>query len=409
MRVLDFFWIDRMRKTLCILLWLVVGAPLWAQTTHRDSVLTQARYLKSIYRTDDAIELLSALVQPGAMDEGVLAELADCHFQSGAYDDAAGTYFLLSSRQPGNVLYKIRLMLAYYRLKAFPQSIQTGREVLQLDSIPAVMSYMGDAFRQMEKADSALLYYRKSLALKPMNETVLSKAMGILIDREDYDGVVSICKPFLDLDPDNMTIAPLKGLALYRKGDYDAASGVFQRQKDIGNDTYPIHYYLGQSYWHFLVFSQAEKELVAAWQIDSSDVNLAYAIAAVKMEAFRSFDSEVKPWLDKALEMLEPDHNTLSRIHQQYGLGYYRQQDSWDKAIAHYKEAYRYNPKFISALTTIAYCYQQKKDYKRAIEWYEKYLQVARPDNKGYDFAMDNLKYLKGELFMEEPDSNGVK
>ena len=392
-----------MKRRLLTAALLVCAASLQAQTTHRDSVLAEARYLKSIYRTDDAIEKLSALVQPGAMDEGVLAELADCHFQSGAYEDAAGTYFLLSSKSPDNILYHIRLMQAYSRLKAYPQSIQAGRAVLQRDSIPAVLSFVGDSFRQLEQADSALWYYRRSLALKPMNETVLSKAVGILIDKEKYDEAVAQSEAFLAEDPDNVAIAPLKGLALYRKGDYEGAVQVFQRQEDIGNDSYPIHYYLGQSYWHTQVTYRAEKELVAAWQIDSSDVNLAYSIAAVKLEAYRSFDQEIKPWLDKAWEMIQPDPALASRIQQQYGLAYYRRQDSWDKAIEHYKEAYRYNPKLISALSTIAYCYQQKKEYKAAIEWYEKYLKVARPGTRGYEFAADNLKYIRAEKFMEEP------
>ena len=381
---------------------LLVCASLQAQTTHRDSVLAEARYLKSIYRTDDAIEKLSALVQPGAMDEGVLAELADCHFQSGAYEDAAGTYFLLSSRFPDNLLYKIRQMQAYYRLRDYPQSIQAGREVLRRDSIPAVVSFVGDSFRQMDQADSALWYYRRALALKPGNETVLSKAMGILLDKENYDGAIALSEPFLAEDPDNMTIAPLQGLAYYRKSDYETASKVFQRQQDIGNDTYPIHYYLGQSYWHTLVIYRAEQELLAAWQIDSTDVNLAYSIAAVKKEAMRPFFREVKPWLDKALEMLEPDPTTMYRIHQQYALGYYGREQYWDQAIEHYKEAYKYNPKFISALSTIAYCYQQKKQYKEAIEWYEKYLKVAKPGSRGYETVVDNLKYIRAEKFMEE-------
>ena len=392
-----------MKRRLLTAALLVCAASLQAQTTHRDSVLAEARYLKSIYRTDDAIEKLAALVQPGAMDEGVLAELADCHFQSGAYEDAAGTYFLLSSKSPDNILYHIRLMQAYSRLKAYPQSIQAGRAVLLRDSIPAVLSFVGDSFRQLEQADSAIWYYRRSLALKPMNETVLSKVVGLLIDREDYDGAVAQSEAFLAEDPDNVAIAPLKGLALYRKGDYEGAVQVFQRQEDIGNDSYPIHYYLGQSYWHTQVTYRAEKELVAAWQIDSSDVNLAYSIAAVKLEAYRSFDQEIKPWLDKAWEMIQPDPALASRIQQQYGLAYYRRQDSWDKAIEHYKEAYRYNPKLISALSTIAYCYQQKKEYKAAIEWYEKYLKVARPGTRGYEFAADNLKYIRAEKFMEEP------
>lgn len=369
----------------------------------RKGILAEARYLKSIYKTDEAIEKLSELVKPEGFDEDVLSELADCHFLSGDYESASGTYFLLSSRAPDNILYKIRLMLAYFRLKAFPQSVQTGRDILQLDSIPAVVSYVGDAFRQMEQADSALWYYRKALALKPMNESVVAKAVNILITKADYDGAVAVMEPFLSEDPDNTTIAPLKGLALYRKGDYEGAVQAFQRQEDIGNDSYPIHYYLGQSYWHTQVTYRAEKELIAAWQIDSSDVNLAYSIAAVKLEAYRSFDNEIKPWLDKAWEMIQPDPALASRIQQQYGLAYYRRQDSWNKAIEHYKEAYRYNPKFISALSTIAYCYEVKKDYKQALQWYEKYLEVARPGTQGYEFATKSVTFLKGELFMEEP------
>ena len=368
----------------------------------RKGILAEARYLKSIYKTDEAIERLSELVKPEGFDEDVLSELADCHFQSGDYESAAGTYFLLSSRAPDNVLYKIRQMQTYARLKAWPQSIQAGREILQLDSIPAVLSFIGDSFRQMESADSALWYYRRSLAMRPMNESVVAKAVNVLIGKGDYDGAISLTGAFLAEDPDNTLVAPLEGLSYYRKGDYESAISVFQRQEDIGNDTYPIHYYLGQSYWHTKVMYRAEEELLTAWQIDSSDVNLAYSIAAVKSDGYRPFEKEVKPWLDKAWEMIQPDPATMSRLHQQYGLGYYRRQDSWDKAIEHYKEAYRYNPKFISALSTIAYCYEIKKEYKHALEWYEKYLKVATPGSQGYEFATKSIDYLKGELFMEE-------
>ena len=368
----------------------------------RKGILAEARYLKSIYKTDEAIVKLSELVKPEGFDEDVLSELADCHFQSGDYESAAGTYFLLSSRAPDNVLYKIRQMQTYARIKAWPQSIQAGREVLQLDSIPAVLCFIGDSFRQMESADSALWYYRRSLAMRPMNESVVAKAVNVLIGKGDYDGAISLTGAFLAEDPDNTLVAPLQGLSYYRKGDYESAISVFQRQEDIGNDTYPIHYYLGQSYWHTKVMYRAEEELLTAWQIDSSDVNLAYSIAAVKSDGYQPFEKEVKPWLDKAWEMIQPDPATMSHLHQQYGLGYYRRQDSWDKAIEHYKEAYRYNPKFISALSTIAYCYEIKKDYKHALEWYEKYLKVATPGSQGYEFATKSIDYLKGELFMEE-------
>ena len=55
----------------------------------------------------------------------------------------------------------------------------------------------------------------------------------------------------------------------------------------------------------------------------------------------------------------------------------------------------------ILALSTIAYCYEQKKDYRRALQGYEKYLGVARPGSRGYEFARSSVDHLKGELIMD--------
>ena len=369
--------------------------------SERDATLSEARYLKSIFKTDEAIEKLSAFVTPDSFDEDLLSELADCHFQNGDYESAAGTYFLLTSKFPQNILYKVKYMQTLYRMKAFAQSAEVGRAVLQTDTIPAIAALVGDSFNQADMLDSALTYYRLTLSLKPLNESVVSKAARILISRRDYDSAIRLTDEYLALDSDNFTIAPIKGLAHYSKNEYVPAIEVFERQEKLGNDSYPVHYYLGQCYWHTEVMYRAQEELLAAWQIDSSDVNLAYSIAAVYADSNRSFEKEVKPWLDKAMNMLQPDPAMMSRLHQQYGLGEFRNND-WERAIGHYKEAYRYNKNFISALSTIAYCYEQKKDYKSALEWYEKYLKVAKPGSRGYNFATQSVKYLKGELFMEE-------
>ncbi len=367
----------------------------------RNMALSEARYLKSIFKIDEAIERLSAFVTPDHFDEEILSELADCHFQNGDYESAAGTYFLLTSKFPRNILYKVKQMQTFYRMKAFAQSAEAGKAVLQLDTIPAIAALVGDSFNQADMPDSALTYYRLTLSLKPLNESVVSKAARILLSRRDYDSAIRLTDEYLALDPDNFTIAPIKGLAHYSKNEYVPAIEVFERQEKLGNDSYPVHYYLGQCYWHTEVMYRAQEELLAAWQIDSSDVNLAYSIAAVYSDSNRHFEKEVKPWLDKAMDMLQPDPAMMSRLHQQYGLGEYRK-NNWDRAIDHYKEAYRYNQSFISALSTIAYCYEQKKDYKSALEWYETYLKVAKPGSRGYNFATQSVKYLKGELFMEE-------
>ena len=367
----------------------------------RREALAEARYLKSIIKTDEAIEKLSALVQPGALDEEVLAELADCHFINGDYEAAAGTYQMLSLQAPDNLLYRIKQMQIAFRMKDYRACASIGQEVLARDSIPAVAALAGDAWNLTGQADSALVYYKKALAIKPRNESVVSKAANLLLAEKDYDGVLGMTEDYLALDSANLTVLPIRGLAYYLKGDYESATDIFQQLEDMGQDSYPVHFYLGQSYWHTNVQYRAERELLQAWAIDSSDANLAWTIAAVMAEMYRSFDEQVKPWLDKASDMIRPDSAFVSRIHHQYGTGYYGL-ERFDEAIAHYQEAYRYNPSNIQTLSTIAYCYERQKKYKQALEYYEKYLKVARPGTRGYEFAQKSIEYIKGELFMEE-------
>ena len=368
----------------------------------RKAALTEARYLKSIYKTDAAIERLSGLMLPGAIDEEVLSELADCHFIAGDYETAAGTYQLLSLHAPQNLYYRVREMQLAYRMKDYAASVRLGCEVLARDSIPAVAALVGDAYNLGGQADSALVYYRKALALKPVNEAVVSKAANLLLATKDYDGVLSLTGDYLSLDPDNLTVAPIQGLAYYLSAQYDSSLVVFERMKGLGQESYPLHYYLGQSYWHTNVPYKADPELRAAWALDSTDANLAWTIAAVKADMRGwDFEEDIQPWLKKAEAMIQPDSSLLSRIHQQYAIGYYRE-DDFKKAIEHYLEAYRYNPSFIQALSSIAYCYERQKKYKQALEYYEKYIKLVRPGSKGYEFARKSIEMLKGELFMEE-------
>lgn len=373
-----------------------------ADSLARREALAEARYLKSIFKTDAAIERLSGLVTPGVFDEEVLSELADCHFVNGDYETAAGTYQLLSLHEPDNLLYRIKQMQIAFRMKDYPASASLGRNILARDSIPAVAALAGDAYNLAGLTDSALVCYRQALALKPRNEAVVSKAANLLLTAKDYDGVLSMTGDYLAMDPDNFTVAPIRGLAYYLTAQYDSAAVVFKRLEDLGADNYPLHYYLGQSYWHTNVTYEAEKELVKAWALDSSDANLAVAIAAVKTEMYRPFEKQVKPWLEKAEAMIRPDSAMVSRIHQQYGTSYYRL-EQFDQAIPHYQEAYRYNPSFIQAISTIAYCYERLKKYKEALDYYERYLKLARPGSRGYEFAKKSIDYIKGEIFMNEP------
>ena len=59
----------------------IVAAQVADPQSDRNAALSEARYLKSIFKIDEAIERLSAFVTPDRFDEEILSELADCHFR----------------------------------------------------------------------------------------------------------------------------------------------------------------------------------------------------------------------------------------------------------------------------------------------------------------------------------------
>lgn len=231
----------RAKRTLTALLlllsaWFLPAQPADSLAEARRSALAEARYLKSIYKTDAAIEVLSGWVSQERFDEDVLAELADCHFQNGDYERAAGTLNMLALQSPDNLFYPIRQMQVAMRMKDYLACARFGRTVLSLDSIPAVAALMGDALNLAGQADSALVLYRQALALKPHNEAVVSKAANLLLSATDYAGVKEMTESYLALDPDNPTVASIRGLAFYLSKSF---------RLRLVNDCFSVRYIIG--------------------------------------------------------------------------------------------------------------------------------------------------------------------
>ena len=367
----------------------------------RGLVLRKAALLRRMYCFDEAAEALTSLLRPEKMDLEVLGELADCNYQAGWYDDAALLYLVLTQQRPDDLGYQIRYLQLASRAKAYDDVVARGREVLQRDTLLPVLTLVGDAFNQMEQRDSAMTYYSAALIRRPDNASLVNKMSRIMLDRKDYDGALALADAYLELDSLNVDILRVKGLAHYLKEEYKPSADAFEAAVNQGDDTYATHYYLGKDFSNLHLHREAEEHFMRAWQLDSTKASLAMEIAENRASFMPDYKENVKPWFEKALYMMEPDHELLSTIYQSYGRVEYMRQN-WDLAISLYKAAYEYNPKTISALSTIGYCYEQKKDYKNAVYYYERYMDVGKPGTKAYQFVEESLRFVRAERFMEE-------
>ncbi len=369
--------------------------------TARSLVLRKATLLKRMYCFDEAAEALSSLLSPGSIDTEVLGELADCHYQAGRYPEAMLLYMQLTQLRPEDLGNQVRFMSLLNRSGALSDVVARGREVLQRDTLIPVLTLVGDAFNKMEQPDSAMRYYTAALSRRPRNASVVSKMSNIMLDRKDYDGVLSLTENYLALDSLNIDILRIKGLTYYLKENWMLSADAFELAVDLGDDTYASHYYLAKDYSNLMMYKEADGHFLRAWQLDSTRASLALEIAVNKSRGLAEYQTGVKPWFEKALKMMEPDSTLMSSIYQNYALAEYTRQD-WDKAIELYRKAFEYNRKYISAISTIGYCYEQKKDYRRAVEYYERYLRLATPGTRGYRQIEEALRFVRAERFMEE-------
>ena len=389
-----------------------IGADSTSIAEHREEVidlaLQKARCLRRLYRMQESVEVLAEVLYLDQFNIELMADLAESHMQVGNTMEAFTLYGTLSRMQPENPYFKTCQARILYKEKQYKESISICEDIAAQDSIPEILTLIADAYNNLGKADSALVYYNHVLAMRPMHVPTLSKKADILLSAKQYVPVIDMSREYLNEDPDNMTMLPIYGLALYLQGSYPLSIEQFEHQRDLGDDSYAVHYYLGLNHYMMDNWPRAVEELEKAYQIDSSDVTLVYQLAHAKshmpimtgMESHR-LNPESERLYSKALEMLQPSPTMMQNIYGSMAMARHTIAQ-YAEAIKYYELSYKYNPQNISALSSIGYCYERLKNYTKALEYYERYLKLGKPGTEGYRFVELSINYVKQDKFMEE-------
>ena len=365
--------------------------------------IEKARCLRKMFRAEDAVQTLAEVLHLDQFNVELLAEMAESQTQAGNTEEAVTWYSLLSQLQPDNMYFKLCKARIMYREKQYQESIMSFKEIVATDTIPEILSMIGDGYRNLGQNDSALVYYDRVLAARPGHVPTISRKADILLAAKQYDPVVEMTEKYLKEDPDNMTVLPIYGLALHLKEMYPQSIQVFEHQRDLGDDSYSVHYYIGLNHYMMNKWTKAVPELTKAYQKDSSDVRLVYHLAHARshIHVNNELSAESERLYAKAIEMLQPDPSLMHNIYGSMAITRHRLEQFRD-AIKYYELSYTYNKKNISALSAIAHCYERLKEYEKSLEYYEAYLKLAKPGSSGYNFAKESIDYIKQEKFMME-------
>ena len=369
----------------------------------RDLSLQKARCQKKMLRYDAAAETLASVMKPGVMDVEVAGELAECHVSSGKLADAFLLYNLLSLQHPDNLYFSIQKASLLFKMNDFEGCLDEGKAICSRDSIPSVLSLVGASALKLGQVDTSLAYYRKALRLNPLNPGTVTSISNILLGKKDYDGVIDLTKGFLEEVPDNLSVGQILGVAYYLKDDQDNAYEVFKQLRKDGDESYGTMFYSGMNALSLNRFTVARECFGNAWQIDSTDAKLAtnYAISLFKDNMVPKNQIAAKRLLLRAVELTDPDPALMYKIHNGLAQLYYNVSDV-NNALPHYEKAFSYYPEDKGLLISIGYCHEVRKEYKTALQYYERYLKEGKENTKNWNFAKQAITHIKSELHMQE-------
>lgn len=288
-----------------------------------------------------AFSEIESLVAEYPADVRYTTILGDVYLQNGKLDDAYKTYQQALQIEPDNP------MALYSMANYYSQTGQTDRYEQQLDTllltkkVPVDMklNIMRQLVVQGEQAkkDSTLIIDRFNriieqdtddsqipmlytqyllsknmeeeaipvlehiLQIDPSNTAARMTLLGSALKKSDYDAVIRICKPGIEIDPDKLEFYFYLGLAYYQKEEWDDALIVYKKaleqindksNKEVVSDFYSI---MGDIYHT----KKQMKEAYAAY--DSALVYNPNNIGALNNYAY--YLSIEKRNLDKAEEM----------------------------------------------------------------------------------------------------------
>ena len=339
----------------------------------------RAQCLRKMYRYDEAVEALGAVV---ALDRR-----------------ANPVYGIITMIDPVNLYFRVQQTMLYYYCGLYEDCIANAEMVMAVDSIPAIVSLAGDSWNMLGQPDSALVCYREALRLNPYNEKVIDKASSILLDQKEYGEIMEITARYLEKDT-SLNILGIQGMTYYIRKQYPQSLRIFERMRALGDSTYSTNFYLGLNYLE----TDPVKALYAfedAYRADTTNIEgvyyYAYTLGRVTIR-----DSLTQSMFDKGIELLQPDPDAMYRFYSAYG-DWLVKKERFDEARDKYIAARSYDPERLTVLPSLGYCYERLKDWKNAAIYYKEFMDRAEnKESDVYNFTKEALDYVNGKLFMEE-------
>ena len=382
-----------------------------------DNLLLKAECFDKLYNYHAATATYEKALAQDSTQLSIIIALADSYYQTGDADKSLQYWSKALQLLPENIYLKTKKAIAHYRTSDWIGTIENCKDVFETDSVPLLMRMTGDANLQLMRVDTALFYYNKTIEKNPSDYIAVNKLANFYYAAQIYPEAIKTTGDYLkNINANQKNVGQLHGMALYSNGDYKYAIERLKLNTQLGDSTYSTSYFLGMSYYASKHYYESIPWLEKAYLINADDVNLLYYYGTALS---RSYDrkrgieilQEGVDMIEKQMEMMYDFDISFAIAHNTSG--------NHPKAIQYYKSAIKRQPDKTIILYNIARTYDMTKNYKEALDYYERFLKtkpkdldINNPigsDNENirksefyYIMTSKRIPILKEELFMEK-------
>lgn len=357
-----------------------------------------------------ALNFLESNISNFEVNESLELQLLDLLYKTG--QNAKAKPLLLKYHKNPDVFMKLIRTLELESDNS--TAIKYLEERLETDSTNIeYLARLGDNYNEVERELSARESYIKVVMLNPNDVIVLGKLANLQLkipDYERYDMAIYYCNLALLIDSTNRSIIKIKGIAAFRKGDFEMAEENFDYLFEKGDSSISTLKHLGISEYKNEYHEDSYNHLMLAYKQDTSDHEVCYFLGRDLI--YNRAPEEALYYLKLADTLIHPKPAIQVAIIVEMASAYTDMYEN-EKAIELYSKAYSIKPR-ADYLFFMASLYQNRlKDYHKALEYYQWFLEELPPPKKTYATiqrqaqsislkrtAERNIVKLKEELFL---------
>jgi tetratricopeptide (TPR) repeat protein len=355
-----------------------------------------------------SISFLKEGIEKYPQDTILEKQLADYYYKTGQYTQAKPMFYRYSDNP--DVFLKLINVLGFE--EDYRKGIELIKEKISTDSLNIeLLSQLGDFYQQSGALSSSILIFEKLILINPNDLRSAIKLISLYIRTKDYMNAVERSDTYLKINPENIKLNTLKGMACFNMEDFHCAYPCFKVLLTKGDSSKFVFKHLGLIEFELGMFDASLEHLLEVFIKDDMDKETIYTLG--KLYSRSDTPEEGLFYFNLVDSLMQPNPIILSNIYIEKQSIYYKL-GNYEEALYCYLTAYSYDPQ-PQYLFFIASAYQTNlNDKRKALEYYEKFIAElpARPKSdsgKGKSTttftlkgaAENNIRRLKEELFFE--------